>query len=94
MLRLRLQVVQPVDAGHLDEAGQGAQPAGQQADRRIGIEWHAAVRRERQAGSARLFVAGLLIAAIMAVPVINLLTPLYATAFIAHLFKRRAYRAA
>jgi CysZ protein len=53
-----------------------------------------AVRRERQAGSARLFVAGLLIAAIMAVPVINLLTPLYATAFIAHLFKRRAYRAA
>ena len=30
----------------------------------------------------------------MAVPVINLLTPLYATAFIAHLFKRRAYRAA
>jgi CysZ protein len=42
----------------------------------------------RRANRAKLFVAGLLIALIAAVPVVNLMTPLFATAFMLHLYKR------
>jgi CysZ protein len=48
--------------------------------------------RRRHAG--RLFVAGLMIAAVLAVPLVNLLTPLFATAFMVHLHKRIAAREA
>lgn len=48
----------------------------------------------RQRHSGRLFVAGLLIAAFLAVPLVNLLTPLFATAFMVHLHKRIAAREA
>jgi CysZ protein len=41
--------------------------------------------RNRHAG--RLFVAGLLIALVLAIPLVNLLTPLFATAFMVHVFK-------
>ncbi len=39
------------------------------------------VRRLRKANQLRLFVAGLIVAALLAVPLLNLLTPLFATAF-------------
>ena len=45
-------------------------------------------RAARRANRVKLFVAGLLIAAIAAVPVVNLMTPLFATAFMLHLYKR------
>lgn len=41
----------------------------------------------RSAHGGRLFVAGLAIAAVLAVPIVNLLTPLFATAFMVHVFK-------
>ena len=52
----------------------------------------AMVDQLRRRHSARLFVAGLLIAAFLAVPLVNLLTPLFATAFMVHLHKRIAAR--
>ena len=42
--------------------------------------------RRRHAG--RIFLAGLVMAAVVAVPVLNLLTPLFATAFMVRVFKR------
>lgn len=45
-------------------------------------------RAARRANRVKLFAAGLLIAAIAAVPVVNLATPLFATAFMLHLYKR------
>ena len=42
--------------------------------------------RRRHAG--RIFLAGLVMAAVVAVPVVNLLTPLFATAFMVRVFKR------
>ena len=50
----------------------------------------ATVRRLRARHSARIFGAGLLIAAFLAIPVVNLLAPLFATAFMVHLHKRIA----
>ena len=44
----------------------------------------------RQAHSLEIFLAGLVIAAFMAVPVLNLLTPLFATALMVHVHKRIA----
>ena len=56
------------------------------------------VKALRKAHRGRIFVSGLLIAAMIAVPVLNLLTPLFATAFMVHTFKdlmaKRARRAA
>ena len=43
-----------------------------------------ALRRSRR---GMVFVAGLLVAAFMAVPVLNLATPLVASAFMIHIFK-------
>ncbi len=42
--------------------------------------------RRRHAG--RIFLAGLVIAAVVSVPVLNLVTPLFATAFMVRVFKR------
>jgi len=50
----------------------------------------ATVRRLRRSHSARIFSAGLLIAAFLAMPVVNLLAPLFATAFMVHVYKRVA----
>lgn len=52
----------------------------------------AAVDRLRQRNGAQIFAAGLLIAGIMAVPLLNILTPLFATAFMVHMHKRIAAR--
>src|SRR5947209_5419350 len=46
------------------------------------------VRLLRRRHQLRLFIAGLLIAAFLAVPVLNLLTPLFGTAFMVRLHKR------
>jgi CysZ protein len=46
-----------------------------------------AVAELRNRYAAQLFVAGLLIALVLAIPVVNLLTPLFATAFMVHVFK-------
>jgi CysZ protein len=47
-------------------------------------------RRLRIRHSGRIFAAGLVIAGFVAVPVVNLLAPLFATAFMVHVFKRVA----
>jgi CysZ protein len=46
--------------------------------------------RRRHGGT--VFLAGLIIALVLAVPIVNLVTPLFATAFMAHLHKRLASR--
>jgi CysZ protein len=45
-------------------------------------------RKLRQANAVPVFVAGLIIAAIVAVPVLNLITPVFATAFMVRRHKR------
>jgi CysZ protein len=52
------------------------------------------VRRLRETHAGTVFACGLVIAAVLAVPVLNLLTPLFATAFMAHMHKRLAGREA
>lgn len=41
----------------------------------------------RQAKSGKVFLAGLVIAGFLSIPLLNLLTPLFATAFMVHVFK-------
>ena len=50
----------------------------------------ATVRRVRTRHSGEIFAAGLIVAAFLVVPIINLLAPLFATAFMVHLEKRIA----
>ena len=53
-------------------------------------------RALRQANGGRVFLGGLVIALFMAIPILNLLTPLFATAFMVHVYKgveRRPLRA-
>lgn len=45
-------------------------------------------KRLRRENRVMVFLGGLVIAGLLAVPLINLLTPLFATAFMVHLFKR------
>ena len=45
-------------------------------------------RRLRRENAGTIFAAGLLIAAFLAIPIVNLLGPLFATAFMVHLEKR------
>lgn len=47
-------------------------------------------RRLRIRHSGRVFAAGLVIAGFVAIPIVNLLAPLFATAFMVHVFKRVA----
>ena len=44
-------------------------------------------KASRRANAISIFLAGLLIAAFLSVPLLNLLTPLFAAAFMVHLFK-------
>jgi CysZ protein len=46
------------------------------------------VRAVRLANRIKLFLAGLGIAGLMVIPILNLLTPLFATTFMLHLYKR------
>ncbi len=48
----------------------------------------AAARALRQAYGGRVFLGGLVIALFMAIPILNLLTPLFATAFMVHVYKQ------
>jgi CysZ protein len=50
----------------------------------------ATARRLRLMNSGRVFAAGLLIAAFLAIPIVNLLAPLFATAFMVHVYKQIA----
>lgn len=50
-------------------------------------------RALRRANAVTVFLAGLLVAAVLAIPLVNLLTPLFATAFMVHLRKRLTARA-
>lgn len=47
-----------------------------------------AARALRRANAGRIFVGGLLIAFFLAIPLLNLFTPLFATAFMVHVYKR------
>jgi CysZ protein len=44
-------------------------------------------RAVRRAHAPRVFIGGLMIAALMAIPIVNLITPLVASAFMVHVFK-------
>lgn len=48
----------------------------------------AEAKRLRRKKRVQVFLGGLMIAGFLAIPLINLLTPLFATAFMVHLFKR------
>ncbi|HSM19526.1 MAG TPA: sulfate transporter family protein [Hyphomicrobiales bacterium] len=48
----------------------------------------AEAKRLRRANGVQVFLGGLVIAGLLAIPLVNLLTPLFATAFMVHLFKR------
>jgi CysZ protein len=50
-------------------------------------------RRLRKANLATVFLCGLIIAGLASVPIANLLTPLFATAFMVHVYKTLARRA-
>jgi CysZ protein len=45
-------------------------------------------RALRRANGGKVFLAGLVIAALGAIPIVNLVTPLFATSFMVHLYKR------
>ncbi|GGB47689.1 cysteine biosynthesis protein [Roseibium aquae] len=47
-------------------------------------------KRLRKARSGTVFMGGLIIAGLLAVPLLNLLTPIFATIFMLHLYKRVA----
>jgi len=42
----------------------------------------------RQQNSSRIFMAGLVVAGFLAIPLVNLLTPIFAAAFMTHIFKK------
>jgi CysZ protein len=48
----------------------------------------------RKARSGTVFLGGMVIAALLAVPILNLVTPIFATIFMMHLYKRLASNAA
>jgi CysZ protein len=52
----------------------------------------ATVRTLRARYSGRIFAAGLIIAAFLAIPIVNLLGPLFATAFMVHLERQIGVR--
>jgi CysZ protein len=52
----------------------------------------AGARALRQANAGRVFIGGLAIALFLAIPFLNLFTPLFATAFMVHLYKQTARR--
>lgn len=54
------------------------------AQRHMSIKEAAALRRAK---GGQVFLAGLAIAGFLAIPLLNLLTPLFATAFMVHVFK-------
>jgi len=52
----------------------------------------AETKRLRQDNAVTVFAAGLVISAVLAVPLLNLVTPIFATSFMVHLHKRIAAR--
>lgn len=54
---------------------------------------HEEVIELREANKGRVFIAGLIIAGLLAIPILNLLTPLFATTFMVHIYKQAEMRA-
>lgn len=56
----------------------------------VAMRFHpvAEAKRLRKVHQARLFVAGLFIATFVSIPIVNLATPLFGTAFMVHVYKR------
>ncbi len=54
----------------------------------------AEARAFRKARGGTVFLGGLIIAGLLAVPILNLVTPIFATLFMMHLYKRLASKAA
>lgn len=52
----------------------------------------AEARQFRQSHGGTVFMAGLIIAGMLAVPLLNLLTPIFATIFMMHMYKRLSVR--
>jgi CysZ protein len=50
-------------------------------------------KRLRKSNMTYVFLCGLIIAGLASVPILNLLTPLFATAFMVHVYKSLARRA-
>jgi uncharacterized protein involved in cysteine biosynthesis len=50
-------------------------------------------KKLRQANRRSVFVAGLILAAFVSIPIVNLATPLFGTAYMMHIYKRLAGRA-
>ncbi|MTI17847.1 sulfate transporter family protein [Rhodobacteraceae bacterium RKSG542] len=48
----------------------------------------------RKRHGAMVFIAGLMIAGVMAIPIVNLITPIFATILMVHIFKRLNYSTA
>ena len=46
----------------------------------------------RSRNGGRIFIAGLVIAALLAIPIVNLLTPLFAAAMMVHLHQKLSRR--
>ncbi len=53
-----------------------------------------AAKRLRRASRARVFLAGVVVALLLTIPVVNIVTPVVATAFMVHVFHRLRERAA
>jgi CysZ protein len=53
----------------------------------------AEAKRMRKANQSTVFIAGLFLAAFVSIPILNLATPLFGTAFMVHMHKRLAGRA-
>ena len=54
----------------------------------------AEARQLRKANQSTVFLAGLFIAAFVSIPILNLATPLFGTAFMVHMHKRLSGRSA
>jgi CysZ protein len=52
----------------------------------------AETRTMRRQNNLHIFICGLIITCLASVPILNLLTPLFATAFMVHIYKRIAFR--
>ena len=89
---IALPLVLVVGFGFLIFIGANAYLLGREYFELAALRHHdaASVRRLRARNAAKVFGAGLLIAGLLAIPVLNLFTPLFATALMVHLRRRVA----
>ena len=89
---IALPLVLVVGFGFLIFIGANAYLLGREYFELAALRHHdvASVRRMRARNAAKVFGAGLLIAGFLAIPILNLFTPLFATALMVHLRRRVA----